>query len=72
MQDKKSWRVVKYDPAANRYVIDYFKNGVRQCTFQGTRDDKKGIFYLRLQVRYPYREVSAKRAVYFEECTWEI
>lgn len=72
MQDKKSWRVVGYDASKNRYTVDYYKDGVRHCTFEGTRDERKMVFYLRLQVRYPYREVPAQKAVYFEECTWEI
>lgn len=72
MTDKKPWRVVKYNATTNRYEIDYYKDGVRNCTYQGTRDDRKGIFYLKLIVRYPYRDVSQRKTVYFDECTWEI
>ena len=70
--EKKAWRVVRYDASRDVYVIDWYKGGVRSCTFNAKRDDRKGIFYLSLQVRYPYREVPARRSVYFDECTWEI
>ena len=70
--EKKPWRVVKYESSMDRYVIDWYKNGVRQCTFGAKRDDRRGMFYLALQVRYPYREVPTRKTVYFDECTWEI
>ena len=70
---KKPWRVVRYDAARNQYQIDYYnKAGAKCATYSASRDDRRGMFFLRLEVRYPYREVPGRRAVYFDECTWEI
>lgn len=70
---KKPWRVVRYDASRNRYYIDYYdKNGGKCATYSANRDDRRGMFFLRLEVRYPYREVPGRKAVYFDECTWEI
>lgn len=72
MPEKKPWRVVRYDAPQDRYYIDYFKDGARCCSYSASRDNKQGKFFLRLDVRYPYRDVPNKKAVYFDECTWEI
>ncbi len=70
---KKSWRVVGYDVSTDRYYIDYYdKAGAKCASYSASRDDRRGMFFLRLEVRYPYREVPGRKAVYFDECAWEI
>lgn len=71
--EKKLWRVTAYNPASDKYTVEYVgQTGVRQCYFSGRWDDRNGVFHLTYRGRYPYGEVPKARRIYFDECKWEI
>ena len=72
LNTSKPFRVERYFPASDSYEIVYYKDGAKQCAFKGRRDNRRGIFWLTLDVRFAYGSVPSVRYVYFEQCTWSI
>lgn len=69
---KKPFIVEQYNAGADTYTIAYYKDGAKQCVFNGKRDNRNGVFYLHLEYRCSYGTVPNVRRVFFDECTWEI